>query len=76
MTAFRKLRLVTHLLHGMALVALRFPRVVPERRVEITRRWSVKLLQICGMRLVVHNDGARLDSSALVVGNHVSWLDI
>lgn len=76
MTAFRKLRLVTHLLHGMALVALRFPRVVPERRVEITRRWSVKLLQICGMRLVVNNDGARLDSSALVVGNHVSWLDI
>ena len=28
------------------------------------------------MRLVVHNDSARLDASALVVGNHVSWLDI
>lgn len=28
------------------------------------------------LRLVVHNDGARLDAGALVVGNHVSWLDI
>ncbi|MGU7773620.1 lysophospholipid acyltransferase family protein [Burkholderia sp. MR1-5-21] len=76
MTALRKLRLVFHLLRGMAVVALRFPRVPPARRAELTRRWSVKLLRICGMRLVVHNDGARLDTSALVVGNHVSWLDI
>jgi hypothetical protein len=28
------------------------------------------------MKLVVHNDQARLDSGALVVGNHVSWIDI
>ncbi|KVW23800.1 glycerol acyltransferase [Burkholderia ubonensis] len=76
MTALRKLRLVFHLLRGMAIVALRFPRLAPAQRVEMTRRWSVKLLRICGMRLVVHNDGARLDSSALVVGNHISWLDI
>jgi 1-acyl-sn-glycerol-3-phosphate acyltransferase len=76
MTAFRKLRLVTHLLRGMAVVALRFSRVAPARRLHLTRRWSLKLLRLCGMRLVVHNDGARLDASALVVGNHVSWVDI
>ncbi|MBN3789888.1 lysophospholipid acyltransferase family protein [Burkholderia sp. Ac-20353] len=76
MTALRKLRLVFHLLRGMAIVALRFRHVLPDRRVEMTRRWSLKLLRICGMRLVVHNDAARLDASALVVGNHVSWLDI
>ncbi|WP_435380054.1 lysophospholipid acyltransferase family protein [Burkholderia sola] len=76
MTALRKLRLVFHLLRGMAIVALRFSHVTPARRAELIRRWSVKMLRICGMRLVVHNDGARLDASALVVGNHVSWLDI
>ncbi|MCA8103195.1 lysophospholipid acyltransferase family protein [Burkholderia sp. BCCIQ04A] len=76
MIAFRKLRLVFHLLRGMVIVALRFSHVTPAHRAELTRRWSVKMLRICGMRLVVHNDGARLDASALVVGNHVSWLDI
>ena len=76
MIAFRKLRLVFHLLRGMVIVALRFSHVTPARRAGMTRRWSIKMLRICGMRLVVHNDGARLDASALVVGNHVSWLDI
>ncbi|AYY58230.1 lysophospholipid acyltransferase family protein [Burkholderia multivorans] len=76
MNAIRKLRLVFHLLRGMAIVALRFSHVTPARRLELTRRWSLKLLRICGLRLVVHNDGARLDAGALVVGNHVSWLDI
>jgi 1-acyl-sn-glycerol-3-phosphate acyltransferase len=28
------------------------------------------------MRLVVHNDEARLDAGVLVVGNHISWIDI
>jgi 1-acyl-sn-glycerol-3-phosphate acyltransferase len=28
------------------------------------------------MRLVVHNDSARLDAGALVVANHISWIDI
>ncbi|MCA8093235.1 1-acyl-sn-glycerol-3-phosphate acyltransferase [Burkholderia anthina] len=76
MIALRKLRLVVHLLRGMATVALCFSRVTPARRAEMTRRWSIRMLRICGMRIVVHNDGARLDASALVVGNHVSWLDI
>ncbi|WP_179404307.1 lysophospholipid acyltransferase family protein [Burkholderia guangdongensis] len=76
MIALRKLRLVLHLLRGMAIVALCFSRVTPARRAELTRRWSLKLLRLAGMRLVVHNGGARLDASALVVGNHVSWADI
>lgn len=76
MRALRKARLVLHLLRGMATVALRFERATPERRRDLTRRWTLKMLQLCGMRLVVHNDAARLDARALVVGNHVSWLDI
>ena len=34
------------------------------------------MLRLAGMRLVVHNDDVRLDRGVLVVGNHVSWIDI
>ncbi|HLX03166.1 MAG TPA: lysophospholipid acyltransferase family protein [Trinickia sp.] len=74
--ALRKLRLVTHLLHGMWIVATRFPRASDEQKLEMNRKWSLKMLRLAGMRLVVHNDEARLDHGALVVGNHVSWIDI
>ncbi|MDR6383885.1 lysophospholipid acyltransferase family protein [Paraburkholderia caribensis] len=74
--ALRKARLVVHLLHGMWTVWTRFPRATPQQRLELNRAWSLRMLQLCGMRLVVHNDGARLDEGALVVANHISWIDI
>ncbi|ALP62193.1 lysophospholipid acyltransferase family protein [Paraburkholderia caribensis] len=74
--ALRKARLVVHLLHGMWTVWTRFPRATPQQRLELNRAWSLRMLQLCGMRLVVHNDGARLDEGVLVVANHISWLDI
>ncbi|NIF50694.1 lysophospholipid acyltransferase family protein [Burkholderia sp. Ax-1724] len=74
--ALRKIRLIAHLLHGMWTVATRFPKASAERRHALNRAWSLKMLRLCGMRLVVHNDAARLDRGALVVANHVSWIDI
>jgi 1-acyl-sn-glycerol-3-phosphate acyltransferase len=74
--ALRKARLVVHLLHGMWTVWTRFPRATPQQRLELNRAWSLRMLQLCGMRLVVHNDGARLDEGVLVVANHISWIDI
>jgi 1-acyl-sn-glycerol-3-phosphate acyltransferase len=74
--ALRKFRLVTHLLHGMWVVATRFPKASAEQRHALNRAWSLKMLRLCGMQLVVHNDGARLDRGALVVANHISWIDI
>ncbi|MBN3753895.1 1-acyl-sn-glycerol-3-phosphate acyltransferase [Paraburkholderia sp. Tr-20389] len=74
--AFRKVRLVVHLLQGMWLLSTRFPRASAQQRLELNRAWSVRMLQLCGMRLVVHNDGARLDEGVLVVANHISWIDI
>ncbi|KLU27763.1 glycerol acyltransferase [Caballeronia mineralivorans PML1(12)] len=76
MLAFRKARIFAHLLHGMWTVATRFPNATPQVRMELNRAWSVEMLRRCGMKLVVHNDQARLDNGALVVGNHVSWIDI
>jgi 1-acyl-sn-glycerol-3-phosphate acyltransferase len=71
-----KLRLVLHLLHGVWTVATRFPRMSETGKVEANRAWSLKLLRLAGMRLIVHNDEARLDHGALVVSNHISWVDI
>ena len=71
-----KVRLGMHLMRGVWIVALRFPRYSADERREVTRAWSLKLLRLAGMRLVVHNDQARLDHGALVVGNHISWIDI
>ena len=76
MLAFRKARIFAHLLHGMWTVATRFPNATSQVRMELNRAWSIEMLRRCGMKLVVHNDQARLDSGALVVGNHVSWIDI
>ncbi|NKJ49738.1 1-acyl-sn-glycerol-3-phosphate acyltransferase [Burkholderia sp. SG-MS1] len=74
--ALRKARLIAHLLHGMWTVATRFPGAGAERRHALNRAWSLKMLRLCGMRLVVHNDNARLERGALVVANHISWIDI
>jgi 1-acyl-sn-glycerol-3-phosphate acyltransferase len=74
--ALRKLRLVIHLFYGMWVVATRFSRVSADERRELNRRWSLKMLRLSGMKLVVHNDEARLDAGVLVVGNHISWIDI
>ena len=74
--ALRKARLIVHLLHGMWTVATRFPRATAAQREALNRAWSLKMLRLCGMRLVVHNDSARLDAGALVVANHISWIDI
>lgn len=74
--ALAKLRLMAHLLRGMWTVAVRFPRLSAATKLEVNRAWSLKMLRLAGMRLVVHRGDLRVDHGALVVGNHVSWLDI
>jgi 1-acyl-sn-glycerol-3-phosphate acyltransferase len=72
----RKTRLLIHLLRGALTVALRFPRASADQRHAMNRAWSLRMLELCGMKLVVHNDAARIDAGALVVCNHISWIDI
>jgi 1-acyl-sn-glycerol-3-phosphate acyltransferase len=71
-----KIRLGMHLLHGMWVVATRFSRASEAYKNARIRAWSLKLLRLSGMRLVVHGDERRLDQGVLVVGNHISWIDI
>jgi 1-acyl-sn-glycerol-3-phosphate acyltransferase len=71
--AFRLLHVFLHLGQGLAICALVFPFAGAARRDAHIRRWSRRLLAICGV--AVEQRGEALDH-ALVVANHVSWLDI
>jgi len=74
--SLRLTRLALHLLRGMALVAFIFPRVGRARQQHMVRDWSQRLLKVCGVKLVVHQQGVAPEHGVMVVGNHVSWLDI
>ena len=66
--------LVLHLLHGMALMALLWPRLDEAGRQARIQWWSARLLRRAGLSLRVH--GQPRPGGALLVANHVSWLDI
>lgn len=72
--AFRLLRVLLHLLLGLLTCALVFPWVGSACRNGHIQRWSRRLLGICQVSVV--QMGAPALGHALVVANHVSWLDI
>lgn len=74
--AWRLARLILHLLQGLATCALVFPWVGAAARARLVRRWSARLLGICNVRLAHGAVDAAPLAHALVVSNHVSWLDI
>ena len=77
MMPFALLRLVLHLAQGLATCALVFPLAGAATREALVKRWSGHLLRICGVRLkVTLAPGAIFAPRALIVANHISWLDI
>jgi 1-acyl-sn-glycerol-3-phosphate acyltransferase len=71
--AVRLLRVLLHLVEGLASCALLFPLAGSARRERLVAGWSRRLLRICGVSL--SQCGAPL-AHALLAANHVSWLDI
>lgn len=77
MRYFHLLRLILHLFAGMATCAFIFPRLDAEGRTQRIKDWSARLLSICGVRVRVrYAEGADLAHHAMIVANHLSWLDI
>jgi 1-acyl-sn-glycerol-3-phosphate acyltransferase len=77
MMACRLLRVVLHLFAGLLTCALVFPLVNAAGREARIHRWSKKLVALCGVRVeIVHGAHAQPAPRALIVANHVSWLDI
>jgi 1-acyl-sn-glycerol-3-phosphate acyltransferase len=76
---WRLARVVFHLVRGLATCVLVFPWAGVPLRERLVRRWSARLLAICRVR-VEHLPGTQSYvpplAHALVVSNHISWLDI
>jgi 1-acyl-sn-glycerol-3-phosphate acyltransferase len=72
--AWRLARGIVHLLHGMVIVGWRFPKLDAAARAPYIGWWSAKMLQLLGITLEV--EGKARPGAALLVANHVSWLDI
>lgn len=74
MFVFRLLRLIAHLFLGMAICAILFPFTSARGQEAHIRRWSHKLLRVCGISVKI--DSPQPIPRALLVANHISWLDI
>lgn len=73
----RVTRIVLHLFSGLAQVGLLFPLSGRSRRDRMVGRWSARLLAI--LAIDIHVSGSPPDTAgrpAVLVANHVSWLDI
>jgi 1-acyl-sn-glycerol-3-phosphate acyltransferase len=71
---WRVLRVALHLLHGMAVMALRFPSLDAAGRHARIGWWSAGLLRAVGVGLQVR--GTPRPGASLLLANHVSWLDV
>ncbi|MFZ6872523.1 lysophospholipid acyltransferase family protein [Undibacterium sp. Di27W] len=70
-------RVFLHLMSGLLTCATIFPFVSDARREALVRRWSVRLLAICTVNVVFKDKSQGVVAeSAVVVSNHISWLDI
>ena len=70
-----RLRLLLHVSGALWTTSVLYPFYGEARRSRYVQKWSKKLLDICGVKVRVHHP-ERLSSKALIVSNHVSWLDI
>jgi len=67
--------LLLHLVWGVALAALAFPLFSTAQRDRVITAWAQRLLRVLGIRLQADTPPT-LPHGALLVCNHVSWLDI
>jgi len=72
----RLARLVLHLIRGLAIAGLRYPRLSESEQLDEKRRWSQKLLSIMSISVRETRAVAALPERCMLVLNHISWLDI
>lgn len=69
------LRGLAHVLRGLWIVTRHFPRLGQEAREERVQVWSLQFLALWGIHLKVLGQPV-VSGPALMVANHISWLDI
>ena len=72
--AWRLLRCVVHILHGLVIVLLRFSAFDAAQRHARIQWWAANMLRMMGIALRV--EGAPHRGGTLLIANHISWLDI
>ena len=75
MIALPFVRVMLHLLQGLCTSALVFPFVDSAGRDRRIKKWSAGLLAILHVEVEVINEAGPA-AQALIVSNHISWLDI
>ncbi|MBY0574863.1 MAG: 1-acyl-sn-glycerol-3-phosphate acyltransferase [Undibacterium sp.] len=74
---WRQLRVILHVLIGVMTCALIFPWVGAQNQEFLIRRWSSQLLGLCKIKLhFIDKSHGKSAAHALIIANHVSWLDI
>jgi 1-acyl-sn-glycerol-3-phosphate acyltransferase len=73
---FRLARLALHLVRGLAIAWLLFPKLSGAEKQAHTRRWSNTLLSILSVSVRENNAPKELPGRCMLVLNHISWLDI
>lgn len=69
------LRGLWHVLMGMWTINVRFPQLSTEQREMFVQAWALQFLALWGIHLRVLGQPV-LTGPALIVANHISWLDI
>jgi 1-acyl-sn-glycerol-3-phosphate acyltransferase len=72
----RLTRLALHLLRGLAIAWLRYPKLSEMEQQAQKRRWSRTLLSILSVSVREKNAPKELPGCCMLVLNHISWLDI
>ena len=72
---WRLLRVLGHLLAGLATIVFVFPRLDIPQRNERVQAWARRMLGVLGIGLQLHGQPP-LRGPVLLVANHISWLDI
>jgi 1-acyl-sn-glycerol-3-phosphate acyltransferase len=69
------LRGLWHVFMGMWTIYVRFPQLSPEQREMRVQAWALQFLALWGIHLKVLGQPV-VSGPALMVANHISWLDI
>ena len=72
---WRLLRMLGHIARGLAIVALRFPALSPDRQHAHVQAWALQLLAHAGIHLRILGTPP-VAGPVMLVANHLSWLDI
>ncbi len=69
-------RAIVHIVLGVLLLALYFPRANTVRQERLVRWWSHRLLSIVGVRLKIIRRGESVQTGTMLLLNHISWIDV